>query len=38
MQVAEINSFKEVIPSMNDIFIAKVNEQQVIGTQSNYTE
>jgi len=38
MQVAEINSFREVIPSMNDIFIAKVNEQQVIGTQSNYTE
>ncbi|HEX7413594.1 MAG TPA: ABC transporter ATP-binding protein [Bacteroidia bacterium] len=38
MQVAEINSFKEVIPSMNDIFIAKVNEQEVIGTQSNLTE
>ncbi len=38
MQVAEINSFKEVIPSMNDIFIAKVNSQQVIGTQSNFTE
>ena len=38
MQVAEINSFKEVIPSMNDIFISKVNAQQVIGTQSNYTE
>ena len=38
MQVAEINSFREVIPSMNDIFIAKVNAQQVLGTQSNYTE
>ena len=38
MQVAEINSFKEVIPSMNDIFIAKVSAQQVVGTQSNYTE
>ena len=38
MQVAEINSFKEVIPSMNDIFITNVNAQQVIGTQSNYTE
>ena len=38
MQVSEINSFREIIPSMNDIFIAKVNEQQVIGTQSNYTE
>jgi len=38
MQVAEINSFKEVIPSMNDIFIEKVSAQQVVGTQSNYTE
>jgi ABC-2 type transport system ATP-binding protein len=38
MQVSEINSFREIIPSMNDIFIAKVNAQQVIGTQSNYTE
>ncbi|MBS1647400.1 MAG: ATP-binding cassette domain-containing protein [Bacteroidetes bacterium] len=34
----EIHSFKEVIPSMNDIFIAKVNSQEVFGTQSNYTE
>ena len=38
MQVAEINSFKEVIPSMNDIFIEKVSAQQVVDTQSNYTE
>ncbi len=38
ISLAEINSFKEVVPSMNDIFIAKVNEQQVVGTQSNYTE
>ncbi|MGZ3865973.1 MAG: ABC transporter ATP-binding protein [Bacteroidia bacterium] len=36
--VGEINSLKEVVPSMNDIFIAKVNEEQVVGTQSNYTE
>lgn len=35
---SELHSFKEVMPSMNDIFIAKVNEQQVVGTQSNYTE
>jgi ABC-2 type transport system ATP-binding protein len=35
---AEINSLKEVVPSMNDIFIAKIKEQQVVGTQSNYTE
>jgi ABC-2 type transport system ATP-binding protein len=38
MPFAEINSLHEVIPSMNDIFIMKVNEQQVIGTKSNYTE
>ncbi|MGZ3861642.1 MAG: ABC transporter ATP-binding protein [Bacteroidia bacterium] len=36
--MGEINSLKEVVPSMNDIFIAKVNEEQVVGTQSNYTE
>lgn len=29
MPVAEIHSFKEIIPSMNDIFIAKVNEEVV---------
>src|ERR1035437_1861239 len=33
ISLAEINSFKEVMPSMNDIFIAKVKEQQVVGTQ-----
>jgi len=38
MPFAEINSLREVIPSMNDIFILKVNEQQVVGTESNYTE
>ena len=27
MPVAEIYSFKEIVPSMNDIFIAKVNEE-----------
>jgi ABC-2 type transport system ATP-binding protein len=27
MQVAEIHSFKEITPSMNDIFIAKVNAE-----------
>lgn len=30
MPVAEIYSFKEVVPSMNDIFIAKVNEEIVV--------
>jgi ABC-2 type transport system ATP-binding protein len=38
MPFAEINSLREVIPSMNDIFIMKVNQEQVMGTQSNYTE
>lgn len=38
LPVADIHSFKELIPSMNDIFIAKVNEGNVIGTQSNFTE
>ena len=36
--VAEIHSFKEIIPSMNDIFISKVNAGNPLGTQSNYTE
>ena len=36
---ADIISFNEVIPSMNDIFIMKVNEQSgIAGTQSNFTE
>jgi ABC-2 type transport system ATP-binding protein len=35
----EIVAFNELIPSMNDIFIRKVNEgNQTIGTQSNFTE
>jgi ABC-2 type transport system ATP-binding protein len=36
--VAQIHSFREIIPSMNDIFIAKVNEGNPLGTQSNFTE
>ncbi|MBA3704445.1 MAG: ABC transporter ATP-binding protein [Bacteroidetes bacterium] len=36
--VAQIQSFKEIVPSMNDIFILKVNAEQPIGTQSNFTE
>lgn len=40
---AEIHSFNEVLPTMNDIFIMKVKESQgenaeVAGTQSNFTE
>lgn len=39
LPIAQITSFNEVIPSMNDIFIQKVqNENSSIGTKSNYTE
>jgi ABC-2 type transport system ATP-binding protein len=39
LPTCEIISFNELIPSMNDIFIMKVNEgNQVFGTKSNYTE
>jgi len=38
LPVAQIQSFKEIIPSMNDIFIAAVNQENPLGTQSNYTE
>jgi ABC-2 type transport system ATP-binding protein len=39
LPVCEIHSFNEVIPSMNDIFITKVHEQnQVMGSKSNFTE
>ena len=36
--VAQIQLFREMIPSMNDIFISKVNEGNTVGTQSNFTE
>lgn len=39
LPTCELLSFNEVIPSMNDIFIRKVNEgTAVTGTKSNYTE
>jgi ABC-2 type transport system ATP-binding protein len=38
MSSVEIRSFKEIIPSMNDIFISKVNHEKTLGTQSNFTE
>jgi ABC-2 type transport system ATP-binding protein len=39
LPTCEIISFHEIIPSMNDIFIMKVNQNSnSIGTQSNYTE
>lgn len=34
----KIHSFKEIIPSMNDIFISKVKEENVVGTEVSYTE
>lgn len=35
----EVLSFTELIPSMNDIFISKVSEENnVLGTKSDYTE
>ncbi|MBL7931149.1 MAG: ATP-binding cassette domain-containing protein [Bacteroidia bacterium] len=39
LPTCELVSFNELIPSMNDIFIRKVNEgNEVLGTKSNYTE
>lgn len=40
LPTCEIISFNELIPSMNDIFITKVNEGNaaVVGTKSNFTE
>lgn len=39
LPTCEIVSFFELLPSMNDIFIAKVNENPVaVGTKSSYTE
>ncbi|HTF03934.1 MAG TPA: ABC transporter ATP-binding protein [Bacteroidia bacterium] len=41
IKTAEIHAFNEVLPTMNDIFIMKVqaeNPDSVLGTQSSYTE
>jgi ABC-2 type transport system ATP-binding protein len=39
LPTCEIHAFNEIIPSMNDIFIMKVNQgNEVLGTKSNYTE
>jgi ABC-2 type transport system ATP-binding protein len=39
LPICEIHSFNELIPSMNDIFIMKVNQgNEIVGTKSNYTE
>ena len=39
LPVCEIHSFIEIVPSMNDIFISKVKqENELVGTTSNLTE
>jgi ABC-2 type transport system ATP-binding protein len=39
LPVCEIQSLTEIVPSMNDIFIMKVNEGNLVtGTKSNFTE
>jgi ABC-2 type transport system ATP-binding protein len=38
LSVVEISSFKEIIPSMNDIFISAVKVENSVGTQSSFTE
>jgi ABC-2 type transport system ATP-binding protein len=38
LPVVQIHSFREIIPSMNDIFISKVNAEKPLGTQSSFTE
>lgn len=35
---AEILSFQEIVPSMNDIFISVVENKSTLNTQSSYTE
>ncbi|HSH67308.1 MAG TPA: DUF4162 domain-containing protein, partial [Bacteroidia bacterium] len=36
--VAEIHSFREIIPSMNDVFILKVKEEMPLSISDNLTE
>jgi len=38
LPAVEIHSFKEIIPSMNDIFISKVQNQSITGSPTNLTE
>ncbi len=39
LPTCELVSFNEIVPSMNDIFIMKVNQgNEILGTKSNYTE
>lgn len=38
LPTCKIHSFNEVVPSMNDIFIIKVSQENTAGTKSNFTE
>ncbi len=38
LPAVQIQSFREIIPSMNDIFISKVNQVMPLSSQSNLTE
>lgn len=38
MRVSEIQGLHEIIPTMNDIFIAKVREENSVGAQTSLTE
>jgi ABC-2 type transport system ATP-binding protein len=38
LQNAEIISFHEIVPSMNDIFISVVENKPALNTQSYFTE
>jgi ABC-2 type transport system ATP-binding protein len=38
LNYAEILSFQEIVPSMNDIFISVVENKTTVNTQSTFTE
>ncbi len=38
LPAVKIQSFREIIPSMNDIFISQVNGEKTLGTESSFTE
>jgi ABC-2 type transport system ATP-binding protein len=38
LPAVEIRGFREILPTMNDIFIKVVGEENAAGTKSNYTE
>ncbi len=38
LQTVEVNGFREILPSMNDVFISKVQEKELVLETSNLTE